>query len=119
MFTLPAVGGTPRKLLAWPEAPTRRPQWSRDGNEIAVVYGHGADLFMEILSLETQQTRQLPIGRRCMDSELVPGRALLGLCGRRKLDRFDHEPVAVSTVGGRAHSGDEERVPPNGAPHVW
>ena len=88
VFVVPAVGGTSRKLFGWERvnesagAPRGRPQWSADGSELAVAYGNGADVTLEVFSLESQTSRTMPVGRRCDDPSWSPsGRFLACVAG--------------------------------------
>jgi len=65
LYTLSALGGRPRKLLSLPPAdespPWGSPQWSTDGTELAVAIRNAGRNFVEIVSVDSRQSRQIPL----------------------------------------------------------
>jgi TolB protein len=62
--TVSALGGRPRKLLSLPLrnfTPWGSPQWSPDGNELAVALRSEGRNFIEIVSLESRESRQISL----------------------------------------------------------
>jgi Tol biopolymer transport system component len=72
VFVMPAVGGTPRKLLSTFRLGYSAPRWSADGTEIAVAFREEKLMYVEIMSLRTQETRRLPLPERCFDMSWSP-----------------------------------------------
>ena len=101
VFVMPAVGGASRKLLDLDGPPV----WSPDGGEIGSFSGPAADLTFEIQSLRTQQSRKLPIGRRCGQPTWSPDGRYLACVDSLSLVQFrelwlyplsGEEPVLVT-----------------------
>ena len=61
-FVMSPLGGSPKKVLA-SDQPVEgaRPQWSPDGSELAAVVKNATGIFVEIVRLDTRDTRQLPL----------------------------------------------------------
>jgi len=65
LYTLSALGGRPRKLLSLLSTvyspPWGSPQWSQDGSELAVAFRDSGRNFVEIVSLESRESRRIPL----------------------------------------------------------
>jgi len=63
--TLSALGGRPRKILSLPSTvyprPWGSPQWSQNGSELAVAFRDSGRNFVEIVTLESRESRQIPL----------------------------------------------------------
>ena len=59
LYTIPAVGGTARLLRSLPIRFRWLPQWSSDGAEIAVNISDQGRSFIEIVSVQTSETRRI------------------------------------------------------------
>ena len=86
LFVMSAVGGAPRKLLPFDRGP---PVWSADGREIAGLSGPAARKTLEIHSLETQQTHQLELGKRCRGPSWSPDRRYMACVDRTAAEFAD------------------------------
>ena len=91
VFLLPAVGGAPRKLFSMPDLEAirsvRRPMWSANGKEIAMVHGSGESVSLRIFSIESQNVRELRIDRRCDSPAWSPGGRFVA-CGDGGITQF-------------------------------
>ena len=73
-FVMSAVGGAARRVLA-PEdvRGVREPQWSSDGTELAVSFWGQQKMFVELVSLRTEESRRLQLPRfACEDMSWSP-----------------------------------------------
>ncbi len=65
LYTLSALGGRPHKLLSLPSTlsprPWGAPQWSQDGKEVALPFRDSGRNFVEIVSLESRESRRIPL----------------------------------------------------------
>ena len=80
LYTMAAAGGSPRRVvsLAIDEVYYRgAPQWSSDGAEVAVAIWDSPHNSVELISLQSQETRRIPLPRRegnpCLDLSWSPG----------------------------------------------
>jgi Tol biopolymer transport system component/predicted Ser/Thr protein kinase len=62
-FVMSALGGPPRKVSSRPRARSR-PQWSRDGAKLAGIGVENEEIFAEIVSLETGETKRISLPGR-------------------------------------------------------
>lgn len=58
-YVISALGGVPRKVLAG----QGRPAWSPDGTEFACAVSDGHEVHMEIVSLDLNRSRRVPLER--------------------------------------------------------
>ncbi|MCZ6877808.1 MAG: protein kinase [Acidobacteria bacterium] len=79
LYTMAAVGGMPRKVVSLDLDPTYYrgvPQWSADGTQIAVVVWDSPSNYVKVISLQTQETRQIALprgeGNPCLDLSWSP-----------------------------------------------
>ncbi len=65
-FLMPAVGGKPRKIVSWPAGgmyPTPA-VWSPDSSQLAYVLGQKVEPWVQILTLASGASRELPLPKR-------------------------------------------------------
>jgi Tol biopolymer transport system component len=64
-FVMPALGGPPRKIIAESALlPATRPQWSSDGKRLACVVHDQASPSAAVVSLDTGDSRRVPLPGR-------------------------------------------------------
>jgi Tol biopolymer transport system component/predicted Ser/Thr protein kinase len=60
-YVMPAFAGTPRRIVRDPGIEPSRLEWSPDGSEVAYVVTDGAHGFVDIMSLDSGESRRLPL----------------------------------------------------------
>jgi Tol biopolymer transport system component/predicted Ser/Thr protein kinase len=63
-FLIPALAGVPRKVMSVSSLLWSIPQWSKDGRELACVIQDAEGFFVEIVSLNTGESRRVPLPGR-------------------------------------------------------
>ena len=81
VYTMPAIGGTPRSVLPLPDLPGlprswSAPQWSRDGKQLFVSAPVSGENVLLVLSLDSLQTARIDLPRHggsfCWDLSVSP-----------------------------------------------
>jgi Tol biopolymer transport system component len=81
VYTMPAIGGTPRSVLPLPDLPVQpgswsAPQWSRDGKQLFVSTQASGENVVLVLSLDSLQTTRIDLpphtNNNCWDLSVSP-----------------------------------------------
>jgi Tol biopolymer transport system component len=112
-FVIPALGGPPRKLLQ-ENAQATTPQWSADGKRLASVVNVGASYFIDVVSLESGESRRvrLPVrsGNGALDLAWSPDERFFAYVDARNYLAEVGQILVLDFRNGLTHSVSDGRT---------